>query len=282
MQTLLLFGATGWIGNQLVPLLEKSNYKVIPATSRLGCHRDLIEELEKVNPQVVLNAAGLTGRPNIDWCEDHQLETLEVNVVGTALLASLCYQRSIYFIQLATGCLYQYDDAHPIGGPGHREDDPPNYCGSYYSRTKALIEEIIKVYPKTLILRFRMPISDDLHPRSFLTKISRYSKIASQPNSISVLYDLLPLIPQMLQNEETGIYNFCNPGTVTHDQLLTLYREHVDPNHSYTNITPEERDKFLVSGRSDTELDCSKLSSRYPVPDAQTSIRALFTRFRSD
>ncbi len=27
----------------------------------------------QVKPSHVLNAAGLTGRPNVDWCEDHKV-----------------------------------------------------------------------------------------------------------------------------------------------------------------------------------------------------------------
>ncbi len=27
----------------------------------------------QVKPTHVLNAAGLTGRPNVDWCEDHKV-----------------------------------------------------------------------------------------------------------------------------------------------------------------------------------------------------------------
>jgi hypothetical protein len=29
--------------------------------------------LPQVKPTHVLNAAGLTGRPNVDWCEDHKV-----------------------------------------------------------------------------------------------------------------------------------------------------------------------------------------------------------------
>ena len=35
-----------------------------------------------------------------------------------------------------TGCIFHYDDEHPIGGKGFTEDDKPNFTGSYYSHTK--------------------------------------------------------------------------------------------------------------------------------------------------
>jgi dTDP-4-dehydrorhamnose reductase len=38
--------------------------------------------LDEVKPDVVINAAGKTGKPNVDWCEDHKEETLRSNDTG--------------------------------------------------------------------------------------------------------------------------------------------------------------------------------------------------------
>lgn len=40
----------------------------------------------------------------------------------------------------------------------------------------------MKTYPNVLILRLRMPVSDDLHPRNFVTKISQYDRVVNIPN----------------------------------------------------------------------------------------------------
>lgn len=42
--------------------------------------------------------------------------------------------------------------------------------------------QIMRTYPNVLILRLRMPVSDDLHPRSFVTKISKYDRVVDIPN----------------------------------------------------------------------------------------------------
>lgn len=36
----------------------------------------IYSEIDRVKPSLVLNAAGITGRPNVDWCEDHRQETI--------------------------------------------------------------------------------------------------------------------------------------------------------------------------------------------------------------
>jgi hypothetical protein len=75
------------------------------------------------------------------------------------------------------GCIYSYDAEHPIGGKRFTETDPPNFFGSFYSYTKGLVEKLLVTYDNLLILRLRMPISDDLSDRNFITKISRYAKV---------------------------------------------------------------------------------------------------------
>ncbi|CAN0165541.1 unnamed protein product, partial [Ectocarpus sp. 13 AM-2016] len=60
-------------------------------------------ELETIKPTHVLNAAGVTGRPNVDWCESHRPETVRANVIGTLNLADLCSSKGIHCTIYATG-----------------------------------------------------------------------------------------------------------------------------------------------------------------------------------
>ena len=41
-------------------------------------------------PDIVINCAGKTGHPNVDWCEDHKMETLRSNVTGPLVLLEEC------------------------------------------------------------------------------------------------------------------------------------------------------------------------------------------------
>ena len=65
----LLFGKNGWLGGKLVKLLQSQGKVVHLADSRLENRESLILEIEKYKPTHVLNAAGVTGRPNVDWCD---------------------------------------------------------------------------------------------------------------------------------------------------------------------------------------------------------------------
>jgi 3,5-epimerase/4-reductase len=130
--------------------------EVHTTTIRMQNREAVIAELERVKPTHVLNAAGSTGRPNVDWCEDHKEETIRNNVIGTLNLTDACFLKGIHITVFATGCIYTYDDAHPIGGPGYLETDKANFAGSFYSETKAHVEEVSSFMPHGYLMANRL------------------------------------------------------------------------------------------------------------------------------
>lgn len=281
--TFLVFGGErGWIGKKVVTLLKTLNHTVYSAISRLEEREKIKKEIETVNPDYIINTAGIIGKPNVDWCESHKQETLRSNVLGLVNLVDIAFLYNIHVTNIATGCIYQYDNKHPMNsGIEFTEEDEPNFSGSFYSSTKIIAEKLILNYPNVLQLRVRMPISDDLSPNSFIGKIIRYKKLVNIPNSMSVLEDLLPLIPIMIEKKLTGIYNFVNPGTISHNQIMELYRQYIDPMHHYENFTVEELNKILLVPRSNCELSAEKLLQEFPtIPNIQDSIIKVFLKIK--
>lgn len=279
----LVFGKNGWIGGQLIEMLKAKGATVYSADSRTQNRESVIAEFEKYKPTHVLNASGVTGRPNVDWCEDHKRETIRANVIGTLNIADICEEFGVHHLLYATGCIFEYDKEHVIGGNGFTEEDTPNFHGSFYSHTKAMVEDMLHSYPSTCVLRVRMPISDDLSPRNFITKIVKYDKVVNIPNSMTVLTDLLPISLTMADRKLTGIYNFCNPGAISHNEILDLYKKYIDPSYSYTNFTIAEQDLILKAKRSNNTLDHTKLVAALPdieIPEIHASMEKVFQRMR--
>lgn len=279
----LLFGKNGWIGGKLTALLKESGATFYLADSRTQNRESVIAEIEKYKPTHILNAAGVTGRPNVDWCEDHRQETIRTNVIGCLTMADLCEQYGIHHTLYATGCIFEYDDEHTIGGKGFTEEDSPNFHGSYYSHTKAMVEELLKEYKMTCTLRVRMPISDDLASRNFLTKIIKYEKVVNVPNSMTTLTDMLPVSLKMAEKKLCGIYNFCNPGAISHNECLDLYKKHIDPDYTYQNFSLDEQAQILKAGRSNNTLDHTKLVASVPemeIPEIHVAVENCFKRMR--
>ena len=44
------------------------------------------------------------------------MEVIRVNLVGTLALLDACEARALHVTNFATGCIYTYDAAHPVGG----------------------------------------------------------------------------------------------------------------------------------------------------------------------
>jgi 3,5-epimerase/4-reductase len=88
------------------------------AENRMQNREAVAAELDEIKPTHVLNAAGVTGRPNVDWCEDNKAETVRANVIGTLNLSDLCDERGIHCTVFATGCIFEYDEAHKLGSGG--------------------------------------------------------------------------------------------------------------------------------------------------------------------
>ncbi len=127
------------------------------------------------------------------------------------------------------------------------------------------VEELLREYENVCTLRVRMPISSDLsNPRNFITKISRYDKVVNIPNSMTVLDELLPISIEMAKRNCTGIWNFTNPGVISHNEILEMYRDYIDPQFKWVNFDLEEQAKVIVAPRSNNELDASKLKNEFP------------------
>lgn len=134
-----------------------------------------------------------------------------------------------------------------------------------------------------LILRLRMPVSNDLHDRNFVTKITKYDRVVNVENSQSILHDLLPAAIILAEHGETGVYNFTNPGSISHNEILTMYKEVIDPTFTWTNFSLLQQSEVIVAGRSNCKLDTEKLVTKmreydYEIPEVHEAYRRCFQR----
>ncbi len=248
----LIFGK-GYIGNKFKEFLGE---EAMLSDVRLEDYSAVKTELEKVRPAVVINCAGKTGRPNVDWCEDHKTETLFSNVTAPLILARASQELGIYMVHVGSGCVYEgYKN-----GEGFNEDDAPNFFGSFYSKTKAWSEAMMKEFP-ILQLRLRMPLDGEPGERNFITKITKYPKVISIPNSVSVIDDFLQVGKALIDKKATGIYNVTNEGTINHQEILDMYKEIVDPSYNYELFSVEEMEKITKAKRSNCGLSTKKLEA---------------------
>ena len=192
------------------------------------------------------------------------------------MLAYACLERNIFFTHVGSGCVYDGDN----NGKGYAEDDAPNFFGSYYSQTKIASEQALAMLP-VLQLRLRMPADAIPGPRNFITKITKYTRVISVPNSISVMEDFVTAATKLIDYRATGIYNVVNPGSITHKEILDLYKEIVDPNFNYQIFSLEELHKETIAKRSNCVLSTKKMESLgITLPEIHEAIRSTLKKYK--
>jgi len=261
----LVYGRTGWIGGKLGMLLTEQGHKWSYGKARLEDRNAVLDDIKRSKCTHILCAAGVTGRPNVDWCEDHKVDTIRANVIGILNMFDIALLNDVHVTNFATGCIYKYDDEHVIGGQPFTEEDDPNFVGSFYSETKSYMEMISRHYPNVMQCRMRMPIDGDLqNPRNFITKIANYAKVVNIPNSMTVLEEFVPMAVEGAIRGLTGAYNWTNPGAISHNEVLELYRDYCHPDFTWENFTEEEQAEVIKAPRSNNTLCDKKIKEAFP------------------
>ena len=283
-----ILGHKGWIGQMFINALESQNIPYKLSNTR-GEDDEVCEEIKGCTH--VFCCVGRTYGTidgikynTIDYLEHPNTleENINDNLYVPLRVAIHCSQNNIHFTYLGTGCIYTYqeNDISLV-----QETTKPNFKGSKYSLVKSYTNNLINMLP-VLHLRIRMPITFSKSNRNLIDKLVNYKHICSIPNSMSILDELIPIAVEMLKNKIIGPFNFTNPGVITHNEILEMYKELVDPNHTWKNITIEEQDKLLLGKRSNNYMDTKKLENfkkeyacNLPYSNIKEGVRNVLERY---
>lgn len=246
------------IGNGFIGTRCASAWKdAVVSTERIETTEDAMRVIAQHEPEVVLNAAGVRGVPNVDWCETHQMETILGNTKLPILIAEACQAAGVYLLHVGSGCIYYGDSPDPAGW---REDDFGNPL-PVYSRSKYAADLVLSALPNTGIARIRMPMDSVPGPHNLIDKLASFKKVIDVENSVTVVDDMVDVFYELLSQKAEGIFHVTNPGTVKHREILALYEELVDPSHRNEWITNDDLVKqgLAVKGRSNNILQSNNL-----------------------
>jgi 3,5-epimerase/4-reductase len=252
MPKILIIGG-GYLGHRFLETLEDA-----ALTDRwIETAGDVEEEIETHQPEHVLNCAGITGVPNIDWCESHQTETYKGNTVLPLLIAEVCQKKGVHMTHLGSGCIFYGPSPDP---KGWKEDDFAN-PSAVYTRTKYAADLALSALPNVAIARLRMPVDSRPGPRNLIDKLVNYPNLISAENSVTVVDDLMGAVRRIMEVRAQGIFHVVNPGVMSHRDLIALYREMVDPGHTCEWIEEDDLMKkgLAIARRSNCILQSERL-----------------------
>ncbi len=262
---ILLLGATGYVGRAFQSALHDRGEKYGTLSRSQLDYTDyatLVDFLRSTRPSLLINAAGYTGKPNVDACELAKAETLQGNVIFPLTVSHACDVTGTPWGHVSSGCIYsgaivresgvqrvepdlstsqmqQLVREHPEDITGFAESDEPNFsfrkppC-SFYSGSKALCEETLAADEKVYLWRLRIPFDNVDSSRNFFSKLQRYPKVYDNTNSVSHLGDFVHACLDLWRARAPfGIYNVTNPGFVTSRQIVELIRRTLAPSRSF-------------------------------------------------
>ena len=277
---ILLLGGSGYVGTAFQRHLEshQTAFEVVSRKTLDYSNGEMLAKfLRERRPEFVINAAGFTGRPNVDACEVAKPECLAGNALLPGVIRAACEATAIPWGHVSSGCIFT--GAHP-DGTGFLEQDAPNFsfrtnnC-SFYSGCKALGEELLTGAEQCFIWRLRIPFSEIDSPRNYISKMMRYDRLLEARNSLSQLDEFVAACFSCWQKRVPfGTYNLTNPGSVSTRDVVDLIRRHRLSSKSFSFFDSEEQFMNMAAKtpRSNCVLDTSKAHAAgilmTPVHDA--------------
>ncbi|PAV62631.1 hypothetical protein WR25_10420 isoform C [Diploscapter pachys] len=276
----LVYGARGWVGQQLIEELEKNGeFDIVEAHKKPGSDPDseILDEIVSHAPSHIVCTVGRTHGPGVNsiaYLEggpDKLKENMRDNLYAPWLLASLCEKLHIHCTYIGTGCIYKYDYEHEIGGMEYKEDDVSNYSGTSYSVVKGFTDRLLRQFPNTLQCRIRLPINYKSEDRNLVAKIIKFNALVDIPNSVTVLPDILPVIVDLMMKKNSGIWNLVNPNPISFAKIGKIYKDHFNDEKNFEIL---EATEDLLNSRSNCALSVDKLLGEYPnIPNSEKAIK---------
>lgn len=266
---IIILGGSGYVGRAYQSFLAEKGIEYRSLSREdldYSNPEKLFEVLKQNKPDFLINAAGYTGKPNVDACEKDKSNCLFGNAILPARIAEACERANVPWGHVSSGCIYT---GARQDGSGFTEEDEPNFtfrqnnC-SFYSGTKALGEEILAGRPKHYIWRLRIPFNHEDGPRNYLSKLIRYNKLLDATNSISHLNEFVAASFACWEKKVPfGTYNITNPGQITTREVVELIKESGVSKKKFDFF--EDEDDFMQKAaqtpRSNCVMNSAKLAS---------------------
>lgn len=290
---IILLGASGYVGQAFARELRKRNqsFKALSRSQVDYSRFDvLLAFLREIKPAFLINAAGYTGKPNVDACEIAKADTLQGNTLLPHTIANACAAAGVPWGHVSSGCIFSgakifengqlrvekdlskpalknLAETNPGAVRGFTETDAPNFsfrdlpC-SFYSGSKALGEEVIAGIGQSYIWRLRIPYDEFDNSRNYLSKLQRYSRVYDNVNSISHRADFVRVCLDLWERRAPfGTYNVTNPGFVTARQVVKVIEKILRPARKF-EFWENDEEFYKVAAktpRSNCVMDVTKL-----------------------
>lgn len=287
---ILVLGAACYIGRIFITHLRRRGHDFIPLAHKDYSDFDLLfDNVRKVKPEFIINAASYACASDADVFELAREETLHINAILPHIISKVCLMTNTPWGHVSSGCIYSGAKiaeggmiiekkisrlellrllaASPEKLHGYTETDDPNFsfrdapC-SFFSGTMALAEEAIRGVGRNYIWRMGVPFNEREEPENFLCHLQNSEKIYDGVHPLSHTDDFVRACLDLWEQRAAfGIYNIVNPGVINTAQIVRMLQRKCGPGRQFEFWADDA--EFYRDGshalRSNCVLDISKL-----------------------
>jgi UDP-glucose 4-epimerase len=222
----LLTGGTGFIGTKFIEKFSKEfDFTILSSKEKIQ-EQKIIKTIEKINPDVVIHLAALTGLKN---CELDQKEAFDVNVTGTENIVKGCMKNNSRLIFLSSREVYGSTVMEK--SDENDELDPINV----YGQTKMKAEKIIQKYGEKENLDYTILRLTNVYGPGNKSGINRLIVDALNKKKIVVnggeqilnlifIDDVIQILHLVLNNNKISkeIFNIGSKNTISLNKFLEI------------------------------------------------------------
>jgi dTDP-4-dehydrorhamnose reductase len=214
---ILVIGANGQLGSDLMLSLPQAGHEVIPATRQtldVRFAEQIQSALEEASPALVINTAAFH---NVDLCEDQPAEAMLVNGTAVGVLARECTHRGIKLMHLSTDFVFDGAKRTP-----YQETDATNPL-SAYAKSKLEGEKHLQAAGAEHIVVRTCGLfghaGSKTREGNFIEKMIRRANAGEELRVVSdkiatptATFDLADAIGQLIARNASGIYHVTSEG----------------------------------------------------------------------
>ncbi len=274
----LVTGARGQVGTELTTALQNLEYvTAVLATSResldFTVRQSVFDCVKDFSPSVIFHCGAMT---NVDLCEDDTDRAFLVNGIGTRFVKQAARAASAKVIYLSSDYVFDGKANKPIN------EWSPTGPISVYGASKLAGEQELESCD--IIVRTSWVMG--VYGKNILKTILRLANgsgevkfVNDQLGSPTVVSDLVTVLIQLMENDESGTFHVSNSGSVSWYELTRFVFEVTG--HDPARVLPIRSFELDASRKAPrpgySVLDNAALRlSGYPtMPDWRTSVESL-------
>ncbi len=276
---ILVTGANGAVGSDLVPTLLQKGYKVLatdidcPPDSSFPMEyidirnpRQIQAEFKNFKPQVIIHLAAET---DVEYCELNPKHAYETNAIGTKNVAEICAKNDILLIYVSSIGVFDGKKKGP-----YTEEDHPNPI-NIYGKTKLEGEKYVeKALKKYFIVRAGWMIGGKEKDKKFVAKILKLIRrgvkqldvVTDKKGTPTYTVDLCEAIANLMKTNLYGIYHVGMMGNPTRFEIAKKILGRLNrPDIKINPVKSKDLAKIYFAPRPNNETqDPSKINSLFP------------------